>query len=80
MVAGRKSVVANRSSSLVKQIHELDYIFSAKEVNMKVKPGKKKDDVSDEDDNDELDEEGYKTIPTVGVSKSYFCFGFSLKK
>ena len=80
MAAGRKSVVANLSSSLVKRNHELDDIFSAKEVTMKVKPGKKKDDVSDEDDNDELDEEGYKTIPTVGVSKSYFCFGFSLKK
>lgn len=80
MAAGRKSVVANLSSSLVKRNHELDDIFSAKEVNMKVKPGKKKDDVSDEDDNDELDEEGYKNIPTVGVSKSYFCFGFSLKK
>ena len=80
MAAGRKSVVANLSSSLVKRNHELDDIFSAKEVNMKVKPGKKKDDVSDEDDNDELDEEGYKTIPTVGVSKLYFCFGFSLKK
>ena len=78
MAAGRKSVLTNLSSSLVKRNHELDDIFSAKEVNMKVKPGKKKDDVSDEDD--ELDEEGYKTIPTVGVSKSYFCFGFSLKK
>ena len=80
MVAGRKSVVANRSSSLVKQNHELDYIFSAKEVNMKVKPGKKKDNVSDEDDNNELDEAGYKNIPAVSVSKSYLCFGFSLKK
>ena len=69
MAAGRKSVVTNLSSSLVKRNHELDDIFSAKEVNMKVKPGKKKDDVSDEDNNDELDEEGYKNIPTVGVSK-----------
>ena len=76
MAAGRKSVVANLSSSLVKRNHELDYIFSAKEVIMKVKPGKKKEDVSDDDDNDELDEAGYRDIPTVGVSKSYFFLDF----
>ena len=60
--AGRKSVVAQLSESLVKRNHELDHLFSVKKVIMKEKPKKKKDD--DEADEDDLDEAGYRDLPT----------------
>ena len=44
--------------------HQLDSLFYSKEVIMKIKPKKtegKADDI-------ELDEQGYKDLPTVGVS------------
>ena len=69
MKAGRKSVVSNLSSSLVERNHELDHLFSVKEIIMKEKPKKKKDDTEhDEEDDEILDAAGYRDLPTVGVS------------
>ena len=54
---------------MVERNHQLDHLFSAKEVIMKEKPKAKKDDSEPEDDADFiLDESGYRDLPTVGVS------------
>ena len=67
--AGKSSVEPNFSRSLVERNHHLDHLFSSIEVIMKMKPKKKKDEAdSDDEDNDDLDDSGYKDIPTVGVS------------
>ena len=58
----------NLSNSLVERNHELDHLFSVKEVVMKEKLRKKKGDTQEEENNDEVDAEGYKDINTVGVS------------
>ena len=54
-MAGRKAVEANLSQSLVERNHELDPLFSVKDIVMKEKPGRKKDDTEEEDDKFELD-------------------------
>ena len=69
VAAGKKSVVANLSSSLVERNHKLDHLFSVKEVIMKEKPSKKNDASAADDESDKLDENGYRDIPTVGVSE-----------
>ena len=62
-------MVSNLSRSLVERNHELDHLFSVKEIIMKEKSKKKKDDTEEEDEDDEiLDEAGYRDLPTVGVS------------
>ena len=68
-MAGRKAVEANLSQSLVERNHELDPLFSVKDIVMKEKPGRKKDDTEEEDDKFELDDDGYRDVSTVGVSK-----------
>ena len=61
VVGGRKSVESNLSKKLVELNHLLDDLFISKAVAMKVKPKIGKDsDV-------ELDDQGYKSLHTVGV-------------
>lgn len=54
---------------MVERNHELDHLFSVKEVIMKEKPSKKNDASAANDESDKLDENGYRDIPTVGVSE-----------
>ena len=62
-------MVSNLSSSLVERNHELDHLFSVKEIIMKEKSKKKEGDAEQDDEDDEnLDEAGYRDLPTVGVS------------
>ena len=42
--------MANLSRSLVERNHELDPLFSVREIIMKEKPGKKKDDTEEEEE------------------------------
>ena len=64
--AGRKSVVSNLSKSLVERNSKLDYLFSTREIIMKERPKEKKNEAESEDE-EIVDDSGYKDIPTVGV-------------
>ena len=44
---------------------------------MKEKPSKKNDASAANDESDKLDENGYRDIPTVGVSEFYYFLKFS---
>ena len=77
VAAGRKSVVENLSNSLVERNHELDHLFSVKEVVMKEKLRKKKGDTEEEENDDEVDAEGYKDINTVGISIAKLSLNFN---
>ena len=47
--------------------HKLEAYFVSKELNMKFKPKTKSDDVSD------IDDQGMKNVPTIGVTdKKYY--------
>ena len=62
--------MSHLSKSLVARNNELDHLFSTREIVMKEKPRKKKGDSVDDDEPDDLDDDGYRDLPTVGVSKS----------
>ena len=65
--AGRKSVAPNLSKSLTERNHLLDYLFSTRDIVMKERTKGNKD-TSEGDEDESIDNAGYRDLPTVGVS------------
>ena len=63
--AGRKSVASNLSNSLTERNHMLDYLFSTRHIVMKERP---KGNHEDSDKEESIDDDGYRDLPSVGVS------------
>ena len=62
--------MSHLSNGLVTRNRELDNHFEAREILMKQKSKSNKVDSVSDDDDETIDDDGYRDLPTVGVS---FC-------